>query len=154
MESRVVADMIADVSGSCDREFADEFVAAGLLEFFLYSGWMIKKYGDVADHLDGSVVRSGNVWPGRSSAADFTSALAETNRLDAPFLAVHRTALAKAGLPAVWQLAGFWKARGLFGTRLAAVAFIVGFKARYARWQAPKMLRRLRSLRRRPQGAG
>jgi hypothetical protein len=148
LETAIVADMIDWIARQSGKDFATEFVDSGLLEFFAYSGWLIRTYGSVDSHLDGSVVRSANVWPGRSSGQDFQNAVEEAIRLDAPFFSAHRTALAKAGVAAVRITTEFWTDRGLFASRRQALLFVARFKLRYAAWMVPRKVHRLTSRRR------
>lgn len=131
LSTATVGQLTEDIAVRGGRPFAEEFVAAGLTEFFLYAGWITARYGSLAGHVDGTVVRSATVWPRRRSAADVRRALAEADELDAPFLAIHRTALARMDREAVAALAAFWVARGMFPDTRQATAFVLGYRARY-----------------------
>lgn len=142
MQTQLVRGMVEDMSRRSSRDFAAEFVRSGVLEFFLYSGWILKTYGTWDPYFDGTPVRTANVWPGRSSASDVAGVITEASQLNTPFFAAHRTAVAKASPLATAKLARFWYQRGLFHSLASAFAFIGSFKIRYL---VSMSLRRLRA---------
>ncbi len=141
LETEVVAELVRAVENRSGRDFASEFVDAGLTEFFLYAGWLIAAYGGIDGHLDGSVIRSANVWPSERTTSDVRRVLDDAQRLEAPFLSVHRTALARCGPASSRVLADFWLARGLLPDRRAAMTFIAGYKTRYLRTMTVRKIR-------------
>ena len=131
LSTEITRQLTADIAERAGRPFADEFVAADLTEFFLYAGWIIATFGDLDGHLDGNVVRSATVWPRTARADGFARALAEVRELDPPFMAIHRTALARADFYASQRLADFWVERGLFTRRREVATFIAAYKVHY-----------------------
>jgi len=136
----VVAELIAGVEACSGRPFAEEFEHADLLEFPLYAGWLIAKYGTLDRHIDGSTVRSTTIWPSMS-ADELAAELDASARLDSPFLAVHRRALARASLASSRLLADLWVERQLFTSRTEALRFIGTFKMNYVRTMTVRKLR-------------
>lgn len=135
----VVAELVAAVEARSGRRFAEEFHRADLLEFPLYASWLIAEHGTLEGHVDGSTVRSTTIWPSMG-AEELAAELAASARLDSPFLAVHRRALARAGLASSRVLADLWVERRLFATRAAALRFVAAFKLRYLRTMATRRL--------------
>ncbi|GAB3920763.1 hypothetical protein GCM10011575_17460 [Microlunatus endophyticus] len=142
LQTRLVGAMVEDISSTSGQEFASAFVASGALEFFLYSGWIRKTYGTWDAVFDGEPVRSANIWPGNPSAESVKAVIAEASRLDTPFFAAHRTALAKSSPFAATQLARFWCERELFGGLASGIRYLGTFKLRYV---AAMSLRKLRT---------
>ena len=141
LSTELVSRMTQDVAARSGRSFAEEFVRAGLTEFFLYSAWIVATFGDIASQVDGTLIRSANVWPARSSASDFARSLSDAALHRSPFLSVHRTALARAGWSGTSRLASFWVEHELFSSRAAALRFLATFKARYLWTMSARKLR-------------
>lgn len=139
-ETDLVAHLTDAIAARSGRDFASEFIEAGLLEFFLYSGWLVRTFGTTDGHLDGTVVRSTTIWPGRSSAADVDAALSSADKLRSPFLAVHRGAIARAHIRSMRALSEFWLSRGLFDNQLQVMRFLGTSKAAVARSKVRKMI--------------
>lgn len=140
LSRQVCADLIADVEKRSGLPFAQEFSRAGLLEFPLYSGWIIARDGSLDAEIDGSVIRSTTIWPSHGPAR-VAEELAALEHLDSPFLGVHRRALARAGWPVSRSVADLWRERGLFASRAAALRFIGAFKVNYLRTMSVRKLR-------------
>ncbi|PZU45665.1 MAG: hypothetical protein DI566_09405 [Microbacterium sp.] len=113
-------------------DFAGSFHRAGLSEFFLYSGWILRRDGDWDAVYDGVALQSPTLWGGTTSAAAIGSVLAEVERTDAPFFGVHRRALRRMTGADLAPLAHFWIARGLF----SSVREVRRFRARFLREHA------------------
>lgn len=148
LSTELVRRMTIEIAERSERPFAEEFVQSGLIEFFLYSGWLIATFGRFDGHIDGTVVRSANVWPGQSSNSEFRRVLADADRRQAPFLSVHRTALARADRSAARSLAGFWQEHDLFADRRRGLAFIAAFKCRYVWAMSLRKVRKVIAARR------
>ncbi len=143
LSTQVVSELTGSIAARSGRTFAEEFVAAGFTEFFLYAAWIIAAHGDLESHIDGVVIRSSTVWPRRRSVDHVRRALEEIAEFDAPFLAVHRTALARMDRKAVAALTEFWVARGLFPSVRKATAFVLAYRGRYL---ATMSVRKARTL--------
>lgn len=123
-------------------DFAGSFHRAGLSEFFLYSGWILRRDGNWDAVYDGVAVQSPTLWGGASSASAIRSVLAEVERTDAPFFGVHRRALRRIAGADLAPLSEFWIDRGLF----ANARDVRRFRARFLREHARAALRsRLRA---------
>lgn len=140
LSTQVCADLIADIEQRSGRPFAQEFANADLLEFPLYSGWIIARDGNLDSEIDGSTIRSTTIWPSHRPAR-VAEELAALEHLDSPFLAVHRKALARAGWSVSRSVADLWCERGLFASRAAALRFIGVFKLNYLRTMSVRKAR-------------
>lgn len=143
LETAVVADLVNGIEQRSGRPFAVEFAEARLLEFPLYASWIIAKHGGLAGHIDGSVVRSTTIWPSADTVriSEALVPLLGGSKLDSPFLAIHRRALARASLPSAQLLAQLWVDRGLFSNQAEALHFIGSFKVRYLQAMSIRKLR-------------
>lgn len=112
-------------------DFPGEFIEHGLLEFFVYSGWLMLQRGSLEAAFDVQDRSCPKVWKGSADRAGVRSALDQAAREDPALLSVHRRALMRVPLGAVNELAEFWRDRGLFATKLSALAFVVRFRAHY-----------------------
>ncbi|HZU94266.1 MAG TPA: DUF6492 family protein [Microbacterium sp.] len=124
MQTAVARAVIDDVGGRSRRSFAEEFVAEGLSEFFLYSGWARLGDGSWSSMFDGEAIQSPTVWGGAADEDGVRAALSEVARWDAPFFAVHRRALGRLDSSAITALAEFWMDRGLFADRRSVSRFV------------------------------
>ncbi len=145
LETGEVGRMMASIaSRRADGDFAREFVEHGLLEFFLYAGWLLSERGSlerVFDLLDTSCPK---VWKGTATRAGVRAAVAMADRDDAPVFSVHRRALPRLPWAALVVLAEFWARRDLFDSRGAALRFALAFRVQYVvREVARKVRQRL-----------
>lgn len=113
MRTDVVAALIADVEASSGRPFTEEFVAADLTEFPLYSGWLLRRDGDFdATYVD-DAIQSPTIWGGGANRAGVERAIAEAKERDAPAFGVHRRALNRLDADTAAPLADFLTERGI-----------------------------------------
>ncbi len=125
-----VRDLLSATESREQSTFAEVFEAAGLIEFPLYSLWLLSQ-GRLDDLYDRVPVHCPTVWPSLRSAAAVRDVLASADAdPPAPFLAVHRTALARMSPLASILLARWWTDRSLFGHVGAALLFAVRARAR------------------------
>lgn len=127
----VVRQLVAGIAERSGRSFAEEFVRADLTEFFLYGGWIVATSGRLDQYIDGTVIRSSNVWPSGSSRSGFDHTIEEARRGDSPFLSIHRKALVKVDRYSAAVVADYWTELGLFESKRKALQFIATFKLRY-----------------------
>lgn len=113
-------------------DFATAFARGGLSEFFLYSGWILRRDGDWSAVYDGTALQCPTIWGGGATPERVAAVLAEVEALDAPFLGVHRRALRRIGGEAFGLLARFWVSEGLFPNPRAAGRFRVRFLREHA----------------------
>jgi hypothetical protein len=129
-------------------DFAAEFVEHGLLEFFLYAGWLVLERGSLEQAFDLQETSSPKVWKGTASLAGVTAAIRAADRDAAAVFSVHRRALPRLPWAASVALADFWTERGLFASRGEGLRFCLAFRAQYVvREVRRKLPGRLRSLR-------
>lgn len=147
MDTATVRHLVADVAARSGRPFPEEFEAAGLIEFFLYSGWMAREGVDAGALYDGVPLESPTVWPRLATAAGLEQCLAEVARTDAAFFAVHRTALARLPRPATERLVELWTERGLFDDARDARRLVAAFRRAYGGAMVTTKLRELASTR-------
>lgn len=121
-----------EVLAGLGDDFAGSFHRAGLSEFFLYSGWILRRDGSWDAVYDGVALQSPTLWGGTTSASAISSVLAEVERTDAPFAGVHRRALRRISRADLAPLAQFWVGRGLF----AEEREVRRFRARFLREHA------------------
>jgi len=127
---RVLA-LIADIESSSGRRFADEFIRAGLTEYFLYSAWLLSKGEQLDELYDPSGVDCPAIWPRGANVAGVTKAVTEVHSGNPALFSVHRTALARMDAASVRILTDFWVERGLFDSSSSARGFVRSYRARY-----------------------
>jgi len=113
-----------------DREgtsFGEAFRSAGLIEFPLYALWLLRR-GTLDELHDREELRCPTVWASSRDAATVRSLVAGAG--DAPFFAVHRSALVRLGPAACLALASWWRERGLFMSRVGPLWFLGRARAR------------------------
>jgi hypothetical protein len=111
----------------------------GLLEFPLYSSWLIRE-GRLDVHYGDAVVRTVAIWGSARRRSDVARALEEADRRqDVHLLAVHRRALARMSVGASVELADYLARVGLARSRRAGLLWIL--QAKLA-WAASQVRRR------------
>ena len=131
-----------------DRDFAAEFVEHGLLEFFLYAGWLMTQRGSLEKAFDLQDRSSPKVWKGTATLAGVTAAIRSADAEGAAVFSVHRRALPRLSWAALVALADFWTGRGLFASRAEALRFCLAFRVQYVvRESRRKLPGRVRALR-------
>ena len=148
MDTVLVRRMLDDVESRSGRTFAEEFERAGLMEFFLYSGWLRRNGIGHAALYDGSALESPTVWPRLADRAGVVGCIDEAMAHDAAFFAVHRSSLNRLDGPAVDALAQLWTSRGIFRDQGEVRRFIRSFRCRYYRDMTIKKVRELPARRR------
>lgn len=113
MHTDVVAALIADIEASAGRPFTEEFVAADLTEFPLYSGWLLRRDGDFEATYVDDAIQSPTIWGGGASRAGVEKAIAEAKERNAPAFGVHRRALNRLDADTAAPLADFLTERGI-----------------------------------------
>ena len=141
LEVALVRKLMKDVAVRSGTSFADEFVGRELLEFFLYSGWIVARGTDLAEVFDFHQVFAPNVWPRGASAGQVAQAIDKARSGPAPLFGVHRTALARMDHEAVALLTAFWCELGLFASTGAAQRFVAAFRKNYARAEFRRKVR-------------
>ncbi|MDR7234335.1 hypothetical protein [Agrococcus sp. BE272] len=138
--------MLDDVELTSGRPFGEEFERAGLLEFFLYSGWCILRGSGMP--VDGEPIRAPLVWPRKADERGAAEAIRDASDSGAAWFAVHRRALARADGATTDRIVAFWVERGLM-TAPEARRFVRRFRLGYipavGRARAAERLSRLRS---------
>jgi len=149
LETAQVRAMMADVGDrNPSGDFAAEFVQHGLLEFFLYAGWLLLQRGSLEEAFDLQDTSSPKVWKGTATLAGVTAALQAADRDAAAVFSVHRRALPRLPWAALVALADFWVDRGLFASRAHGLSFCLAFRVQYVvREVRRKLPGRLKGLR-------
>jgi hypothetical protein len=140
-DTPVVLDLIAGVETRSGRPFAVEFIENDLLEFFLYTGWVLASGKAIDDFYALDRVSCATVWPRGATLAAVRTAVASTVESHAPVFSVHRTALAALDADATRALARFWTDAHLFASVSDAQAFITVFRAQFARGERRRKAR-------------
>lgn len=130
--------LVTEILSSWPRQsaFAEEFQREGLLEFFLYSGWIEVRGGGYESIYRDEPIQCPTIWPKRADSSGARATIATAENIDAPFFAVHRRSLARADSVTRAELAEFWVRRGLFASVHDAEAFTRGFQRGYRRRMA------------------
>jgi hypothetical protein len=149
LETAEVRRMMTAIGGRHPgSDFAAEFVEHGLLEFFLYAGWLVLERGSLEEAFDLQDQSSPKVWKGTATLAGVTAAIDAADHDSAAVFSVHRRALPRLPLAALVALADFWTERGLFASRAQALRFCLAFRVQYVvREVRRKLPGRLRALR-------
>ena len=121
--------MLDDVERTAGAPFGTAFERAGLLEFFLYSGWSLLRAGRAP--VNGDVIQAPILWPGRATERGAAEAIDDAVASRAAWFAVHRRVLARADGPTRQRIAAFWVDRGLMSAPEAA-RFVRRFRMSYA----------------------
>lgn len=140
-ETRLVTTLIREVESASGRDFAAEFIANDLTEFFLYSGWLIRRAGRTDDVVETTGKMAETVWPGSAGSEQVEVTIQRALDSGVPLFAVHRNALPRLGSEAVARLADFWSARGLFASADEAGEFVHAFVADHARHDRRQAIR-------------
>lgn len=141
MSTRDVRDL-TDWLGTQDGDTVPEtFVRHGLVEFPLYSSWMIAS-GRLAQTYDEEAIPCPTVWPGRRSRRDVDAVLTAASQPGIRVLAVHRTALARMSLRSAADVVSFWRAHAVVGSTLGGWVFLGRFRLSYSTSMALRSARR------------
>lgn len=137
-DTTLVRSMVGDLEMRSGRTFAQEFERSGLLEFFLYSGWLVLRGPGHGVTWDGTPLPSPTVWPRAATAAGVALAAAETQ--DAAVFGVHRRVLARGDADTCAAVAGLWVGYGLAADRGEALRLITRLQHGYVPWMAATRL--------------
>ncbi|ROR67368.1 DUF6492 family protein [Agrococcus jenensis] len=121
--------MMDDIEAEARESFGDAFERAGLLEFFLYSGWSLLR--GPGSPVNGDTIPAPILWPARATEDGAADAIREATESGAAWFAVHRRALARADAPTRRRIARLWSDRGLMSPAEAA-RFVRRFRLAYA----------------------
>ncbi len=133
LDVALVKALMSDIAARSGRSFADEFIREELLEFFLYSGWIVSRGTDLTEVFDFHQVFSPNIWPRGAGTEQVAQAIDKARTGRAPLFSVHRGALAQLDHSALALLSAFWCERGLFSSAADAGRFVGDFRKNYAR---------------------
>jgi hypothetical protein len=138
-----VRGLLRSVEERAGAPFADAFRDAGLIEFPLYSLWLIQQ-GRIDARYDRVPTACPTVWRSDRDAAAVRAVLAQADgEPPASFLAVHRSSLARLSPAATWALARWWRDHGLFDALWPAIAFIARARSRIVLAKVRNNARRL-----------
>lgn len=146
MDTASVCALIDEIENTTGRTFAVEFERAHLLEFFLYSGWLLTRR-EWARYYDSETLEAPTVWPRKATTDGVEDAITQAVSVQAAFFAVHRTALARMDRSARDRLTAYWASRQLFDDEHEAARFIRRFKRRYLRGMLAKKIRERKVVR-------
>ena len=93
LTTQIVIDLLNGVEVRAGRPFEREFVDARLLEFFLYSGWIIRSGQRLDQAIQLDATPSPHVWPGDPSVESLLAAIDIVEASGSRILSVHRTAI-------------------------------------------------------------
>ena len=127
----LVRGMLDGVEEKSSAPFETTFEREELLEFFLYSGWVLTHGPGIFGAMDGRSIPSPTVWPKAADVAGVRAAIAEAIRDDAFVFAVHRQVLARADRLTRELIAEHWVNVGLFAHPREAQVLIRRFRRRY-----------------------
>ncbi len=130
-DTSLVRAMLDDIERREGIPFIVTFEREKLLEFFLYSGWVMVHGPGISCAMDGQSIPSPTVWPKAANLAGVTATIEEAERDHAFVFAVHRQVLARADAETRELIAQHWVRCGLFSTRRQASALIRRFRRRY-----------------------
>jgi hypothetical protein len=131
LDTAAVREMMADLQRRAGREFAREFIARDLTEFFLYAGWRVAQGRSLDEIFDLDQRPCPTVWPKGANPAGVRAAIARAAEQGTPLFAVHRRALAVLDAESRRLLAEFWTGRGLFAATEQAESLMQEFQRSY-----------------------
>lgn len=131
LDATVVTAMIRGIEERSGNDFAREFVANDLLEFFLYAGWIVAGGRSLEDVYDSDQVYCPIVWLDAAHLAGVQDAVRTAEERQTPLFAVHRRALAKLDRDSSAAIAEFWVRSRLFPSTEEAGRFIGDFQRAY-----------------------
>jgi len=143
LDRATVRSLIADIEQRSGRGFADEFVASGLLEFFLYTGWITARRGSLDALYELRSTRRPYIWRGNANPDGVTRAIRASNDSKAEVFAVHRLALAGLDAESTEAVCKFWTEHGLFATSAEAQRFVADYRRSFRRASRRAQIRKL-----------
>ncbi|TXR56383.1 DUF6492 family protein [Quadrisphaera setariae] len=140
LDTATATALLDDVERRSGRPFAREFVARGVLEFFLYTGWVLSTGRSLDEAFDVSMPTCPVLWPKAADAAGAREAVERSRTSGTPLFTVHQGALERLDAPARAVVAAYWAERGVFPDQAAASAALDHVQARIARASRPRRL--------------
>ena len=149
LDTEIVLALTAGLAAKSGHDFSVEFVDNNLLEFFLYSGWIIASGRSLGTVFDFHQVFCPNIWPKNVNATKVREAVGKAADRSLPLFSIHRRALGRLDAEGVHLLAEFWTERELFATSADAERFVREFKRAFLRAEVVRKLReeRLQAIR-------
>jgi hypothetical protein len=148
-DSATVRALIEWIEERSGRPFADEFMQRELLEFFLYSGYLVAQ-GAVLDEIFSlDRISCPTIWPRGANLASVRTAIEQVDIGGAPFVSVHRKALAVLDEAAVSELEAFWIRKGIFTDEAEFRDYLRDFRREFVREERLRKVRELESRGRR-----
>lgn len=133
LDTALVKAMTRDIQVRSGKDFATEFVDNNLLEFFLYSGWLLQTGRLLEDIFDFHQVFCPNIWVKDIGPEIVRAAITRAANRDLTLFGIHRKALGRLDAESVSVLVGFWTERGLFESTTAGGQFVADFKKAFCR---------------------
>lgn len=142
LETEQVRDLVDDVQLRSGHDFAREFLAHDLTEFFLYSAWLISvgRFHAVIEEIEQSAV---TVWPGKTAAGEVVQSVASARADQPAIFSVHRDAFPRLDAEGSRAVSKFWVDSGLFPSVPDALAFIDHERRHHARLARAQRVRDL-----------
>lgn len=138
LDTSTVVAVLDDVERRSGRPFAREFVARGVLEFFLVSGWVLSTGRALDEAFDTSMPTCPVLWPRAADVEGARAAVEVSRSTGSPLFTVHQGALERLDGPARAVVAAYWAERGLFPDAGAASEALDRVQARIARASRPR----------------
>jgi hypothetical protein len=126
----VANDLIKSISQASGRTFEEEFINQKLTEFFLYSAWVVKKFGSIEKLYSYSKLYSPTIWEHKVEISQIKEELAH-GAGRSPFINIHRRSIFKMRNSGLEYIAQLWTSAGLFEDQQSAIEFIKGYKKAY-----------------------
>lgn len=114
---------VLDILDSFGDRLRPEFALGSFTEFFLYSGWILRRDGDWDSVYDGEAIQCPTIWGGNSGPEGVRTALNHVADTNAPFFGVHRRGMLRLRGSAAGNVAEFWLKTGLMSSKLDAWRF-------------------------------
>ncbi|HAQ60040.1 MAG TPA: hypothetical protein DCR63_06620 [Microbacterium sp.] len=130
-DTALVRAMLDDIERRDAVPFFATFEREQLLEFFLYSGWVMTRGPGITEAIDGKSIPSPTVWPKAADLRGVIATIAEAEREGAFVFAVHRQVLARGDAATLNRIAEHWVRSELFTSLPEAKALIRRFRRRY-----------------------
>ena len=144
LDRAAVVRMMSDIESLSGSGFAVEFEKQRLLEFFLYSAWLLRNGVALDDAFDFHQMFSPTVWPKGVDAQTLEHAFEQARSGASPIFSIHRRALGRLPVDETGGLEEFWASIGLFADSSAAHAFVRDFKTSFFRSEVVRKMRETR----------
>lgn len=121
--TRHARDLVQYIESREGTSFASVFVEKRLAEFFLYSSYLLSR-GILHTSYDFTQPLCVHILEDSAKKDDCIKCIRQIKNTGAPFMSVHRNAIAKMDDEGRAALAEFWRARGLFPTITEGIRFL------------------------------